>query len=142
MFFSDQMQQKKSQAPALIPPPTPRGRLEVEPAMFDPSRSAATPENPVAADVQRRGLRELRKLPGSGAAASGAAASTKRMLHDTLQKRALQDGPEEGGDALPRPRQFRMSEPVVSSLVATEQAKLFHAIGMDLVHSLPEAAHG
>lgn len=115
--------------------------------MFDPgsssSRPAASPENPVAADVQRRGLRELRKLPGSGAAASGAAASTKRTHHDTLQKSVCkQGGPEEGGDALPRPRQFRMSEPIISSSVATEQAKLFHAIGMDLLHSLPEAAHG
>jgi len=101
----------------------------------DPSRSDG--RNPVTADVQRRGLRELRKLPGSGAAAS-----TKRALHDTLQNRALQDRPEEGGDALPRPHQFRMSEPIISSSVATEQAKLFHAIGMDLLHSLPEAAHG
>ena len=101
----------------------------------DPSRSDG--QNPVTADVQRRGLRELRKLPGSGAAAS-----TKRAPHDTLQKRALQDRPEEVGDALPRPHQFRMSEPVISSSVATEQAKLFHAIGMDLLHSLPEAAHG
>ena len=107
----------------------------------DPSRSDG--RNPVTADVQRRGLRELRKLPGSGAAASGAAASTKRTHHDTLQKSVCkQGGPEEGGDALPRPRQFRMSEPIISSSVATEQAKLFHAIGMDLLHSLPEAAHG
>ena len=111
--------------------------------MFDPSRAASSSENDrdvQRPDVQRRGLRELRKLPGSGAAAIGVAASTKRALHDPLQKRAMQDGCEESGDALPR--QFRPSEPVIGSSVATEQAKLFHAMGMDLLHSLPEAAHG
>ena len=108
--------------------------------MFDPSRPTSSSENPVHQDVQRRGLRELRKLPGSGAAAIGAAASTKRALHDTLQKRAMQDGSEESGDALPR--QFRPSEPIIGSSVATEHAKLFNAMGMDLLHSLPEAAHG
>ena len=109
--------------------------------MLDPHASDVSD----ASDVQRRGLRELRKLPGSGAAASTKAASTKRTLHDTLQKNLSAAGNVgcrlEGGDALPRPRQSRMSEPVSSSM-ATEQAKLFHAIGMDLLHSLPEAAHG
>ena len=111
--------------------------------MFDPSRPASSLENDrdvQRPDVQRRGLRELRKLPGSGAAAIGVAASTKRALHDPLQKRVMHDGCEESGDALPR--QFRPSEPIIGSSVATEQAKLFHAMGMDLLHSLPEAAHG
>lgn len=110
--------------------------------MFDPSRPTSSSENDrdvQRPDVQRRGLRELRKLPGSGAAAIGAAASTKRALHE-LQKSSMHDGSEESGDSLPR--QFRTSEPIIGSSVATEQAKLFHALGMDLLHSLPEAAHG
>ena len=106
-------------------------------SMHDPH--AQRVENPTAT-VHRRGLRELRKLPGS---ASGAAAATKRTLvtNPAVSRSSMRDNSKECGDALPRPCQSLTSE-LSRFSTATEQANLFHALGMDLLHSLPEAAHG
>ena len=104
-------------------------------------RDQVSPENP-AAD-QKRGLRELRKLPGS-AAASGASKPPSRSLtsaqsHETLRggsgaSSRTRDEPEE------RPARSRVGSQLGS--LGVEHAKLYHAVGMDLMQTLPEAANG